>query len=92
MRLSDRLPFFFFFFLSSLSVGFSRIVCGGRPGPRYQEASVLVLILTGTGTQVLEVSAGTCPQGWPEVVWPTSYFAGLCSAVSLLSPFRIEAI
>ena len=70
-------------------VGSERIVCGGRPGPRYLEASVLVWILTGTGMQVLEVSAGTCPQGWSARGLAHKLVQMALQCISWLSPSRI---
>lgn len=52
----------------SPALRFFRTACGGRTSPVDRESSALVWILTGTGSQALEVpqSAASRGQGWRE--------------------------
>ena len=53
----------------SPALHFFRTACGGRTSPADREPSALVWILTGTGSQALEVPQSAAPrrQGWGEL-------------------------
>ena len=60
----------------SPALHFFRTACGGRTSPPDWESSALVWILTGTGSQALEVPQSAAPQGqgWRELgPWHVSH-------------------